>query len=116
MYLFVHVDPPNPVTIACSYLAYLTAFALKLRPFTVKCCVLCGTQLYLHEKLLVILDTSVQVLLHLLMESLYGVFFQVSVFGIGRVGIEIDFFPEFVFLLFKSVSNEKFLHFCGNHI
>jgi hypothetical protein len=42
------------------------------------------------------------------MESLYGVFFQVSVFGIGRVGIEIDFFAEFMFLLFKSVSNEKF--------
>jgi len=116
MNLFVHVDLPNPVTIVCYNLTYLTAFGLKLRPFTVKCCVWCGTQLYLHEKFLVILDTSVQVLLHLLMESLHRVFFQVSVFGISRVGIEIDFFAEFVFLLFKSVSNEKFLHLRGNHI
>jgi len=104
----VHVDLPNAITIACSFFEYLTAFALKLGPFTVKCCVLCGPQLYLHEKLLVILDASVQVLLHLLMESLCGVFFQVSMFGIGRVGIETNFFAEFMFLLFKSVSNEKF--------
>jgi hypothetical protein len=105
----MHVDLPNPAATACSNLEYLTAFALKLRPFYCKMLrVLCGTLLYLHEKFLVILDTSVQVLLHLLMESLYGVFFQVSIFGIGRVGIEIAFFAEFIFLLSKSVSNEKF--------
>jgi hypothetical protein len=108
MYLFLHVDLPNLVTVACSYFEFVTAVAIRLRPFTVKCCVLCGTQLYLHEKFLVILNTNVQVLLHLLMEPLYGVFFQVFTFGIGKVGIEIDFFAEFMFLRFKSVSNEKF--------
>ena len=112
----MHIDLLNPVTIICYFFEYWTAFVLKLRPVTVKCCVSCGTQLYLHEKFLVINDTSVQVLLHLLMKSLRRVFFQVSVSGIGRVGIEIEFFAEFMFLFFKSVSDEKFWHFSGIHI
>ena len=105
--LFPHIDAPEQVIIARFYFEFVTSFALNIRPGTVKYCVLCSTQLYLHEKFLVILDTSVEVLLHLFME------FQVFIFGFGGIVIEIDFFTEFMFLRFKSVNNEQFLHFNG---